>query len=261
MKAKYLLVVSLFMGLVSCSDNKNNTSNSGEVDLEGAIKNAESRRKTDPNASGGNRCLLDYQSKYDQLLNEADVLTTTGFSKSVMETKNNKALKNPEHHSFEYKFKNGRIQSVPMAGKLQMPDVVKIKDIKAISLSAFENTYRALSDEEMKVAKDALNDISEGKSSDAEADAALKKAEEHNVSKKQVKETGGAIMSVMKEVSQGYRAVDNLGDAARWNSVSNELYVLQNGVQFVIYSNVNDDAEKNQAVAAELSKIILKKCQ
>lgn len=262
MKAKYLLVISLFIGLASCSENKSTTSNAGEVDLESAIENVESRRKADPNASGGNKCLLEYQTKYNQLLNEDEVIAATGFSKDVLKTKSSTVLKNPEYHSFEYKFSNGRMRTVSiMDRKLQMPDVIVIQSIKAISLSAFESTYKSISDEEMQAAKDVLNDATEGKSGDAEADAAVKKAEELNVSKKQVKKIGGGIMDAIKEVSKGYRVVDHLGDAARWNIVSNELYVLQNGVQFVIRSEINDDNEKNKAVAIDLAKQILEKCK
>lgn len=262
MKTKYLLIFSLFIGLASCSENKSNKSNSGDVDLESAIENAENRRKADPDASGGNKCLLDYVTKYDQILSEADLITATGFSKDVMETKYNKALKNPEYHSFEYKFKNGRKQEIKQIGmEMAMPDVVKLQAIKAISLSAFENTYKAISDEEMQVAKDVLNDAADGKSGDADADAAVKKAAEKNVSTEQVKKTGGSIMDAIKEVSQGYRVVDNLGDAARWNIVSQELYVLQNGVQFVILCKVNDDIEKNKTTAIELANIILNRCK
>lgn len=262
MKTRYFLIASLFLALASCSENKGKKSGSDNIDLESAIKNAENRRKADPNASGGNQCLLDYQTKYDQLLSENDVIAATGFSKDVLKTKSSTVLKNPEYHKFEYKFNNGRMQTVPVLGhKMQMPDVVMVKSIKAISLSAFENTYRAISNEEMQAAKDVLNDATEGKSGDAEADAAVKKAEELNVSKEKVKEIGSGMMDAMKEVSKGYRVVDNLGDAARWNLVSNELYVLQNGVQFVILCEVNDDNKKNKSVSIALAKIILNKCQ
>lgn len=250
-------IASLF--LFSCGENKNNSnSNKNGLDLE-AIANKKSK---DPNASGDNQCLLDYQTKYDQLLSEDEVIAVTGFSKDVLKTKSSTVLKNPEYHSFEYKFDNGRMRTIPMIDrKMQMPDVVKVSSIKAISLSAFENTYKAISDEEMQVAKDVLNDVADGKSGDAEAEAALEKAKEKNVSKEQVKEIGSGIMDAMKEVSKGYRVVENLGDAARWNIVSNELYVLQNGVQFVIVCEVNDDNEKNKSVAIDLAKQILEKCK
>ncbi|TJZ61489.1 hypothetical protein FAZ15_09875 [Sphingobacterium olei] len=248
-------ISSLF--LFSCGEKKNNSSNKDGLDLEAIIN----KKSNDSNAKGDNKCLLEYQTKYDQLLSEDDVIAATGFSKSVLKTKSSMVLKDPEYHSFEYKFSNGRMRTMPMVGKLEIPDVVKVKSIKAISLTAFESTYKAISDEEMQVAKEALNDVTEGKSGDAEADAALKKAEEHNVSKEQVKEIGGGMMDVMKEVSKGYRVVDNLGDAARWNIVSNELYILQNGVQLVILCEVNDDNEKNRSVAIALAKIILNKCE
>lgn len=261
MKARYFLVASIFLALASCSENKGKKSGSDNIDLESAIENAESRRKADPNASGGNKCLLGYQVKYDQLLSEEDVVTATGFSKDVMATKNNTALKNPEYHSFEYKFKNGRVSESGITKGIAMPDVIAVSSIKAISLSAFENTYKAIADEEIQVAKDALKDATEGKSGDAEADEAVEKAEKLNVSKEQVNEIASGMMDVMKEVSRGYRIVDNLGDAARWNLVSNELYVLQNGVQFVILSDINDNNETNKSVAIKLAKIILNKCQ
>jgi len=260
MKTRYFLIASLLLAFASCSENKGKKSGSDNIDLESAIENAESRRKTDPNSSGGNQCLLNYQTQYDQLLSETDVITATGFSKDVIEVKNNKALKNPEHHSFKYKFKNGRKRTVS-GMVLPIPDNITVGNIKPISLSVFESTYISISDEEMQVAKDVLNDAADGKSGEAEADAAVKKAEELNVSKEQVKDIAGGMMDAMKEVSKGYRIVEDLGDAARWNIVSNELSVLQNGVQFVILCDVNDDTEKNKAVAIELAKIILNKCK
>lgn len=259
MKAKYFLVASLFLALASCSENKGKKSGSDNIDLESAIENAESRRKTGPNASGGNKCLLDYQAKYDQLLSEADVITATGFSKNKMETKYNKVLKNTEYHDVKFKFKNGRISEKGITKGLALPDVVSVKGIKAMSLSDFENSYRAITDEEMKLAKDALNDATEGKSGDA--DAAVKKAEELNVSKEQVKKTGGVLMDAMKEVSRGYRVVENLGDAARWNVVTNELVVLQNGVKFEISADISNDNGQNKSAAVKLAEIVLNKCK
>ncbi len=262
MKAKYLFVAGLLLVLASCSEIKGKENNSDNRDIESITENAGGNTRVDPDASGDNKCLLDYQTKYDQLLSEEEVIASTGFSKDVMETKTNKVLKNPEYHDFQYKFKNGRMRSVPMLDrKMKMPDVVVVKNIKAISLKEFENTYRAISTEETQAAKDAFNDAADGKSGNAEADAAIKRAEEQNVSKEQVKDIGSDIADIIKEVSKGYRMVENMGDAARWNIVTNELYVLQNGVQFLIGCDVDDDNEKNKSVAVELAKRILQKCK
>lgn len=244
--------------LLSCA----NSGNSKEVGNDINIKAVINSQFTDPNVKGDNKCLLDYQQKYDALLTESDVIAATGFSAKTIETKYNKALKNPEHHGFKYKFKNGRKGKVKgLDMEMELPDVVEIKTIKSMSLSTFKQNYSAVADEEIKAAKDVLDKVVDGKSGDANAEAALKNARAHDVSKEQIKEIGGGIMDVMKEVSRGYRTVNGLGDAARWNVVSNELYVLQNGVQFVIFSEVGKDHEKNKSIAIQLAEIILDKCK
>lgn len=262
MKTKYILMLSLFLSIIACSDKENSTSDSGEIDLEGAIENAENRRKADPNASGGNKCLIGYQTNYDQLLTENEVLSATGFSKDVMETKYQKVLKNPEYHEFLFKFKNKRVAYISAIDmKAEIQDAISIRSIKPMSLTQFENSYKAITEEEMQVARDMVDDVTEGKSGDADAEAAMQKAKDQNVSNEQIKETSNVMMDAFKEVSEGYRVVDGLGDAARWNIVTNELTVLQNGVQFQVMSDINNDIEKNKSVAIELAKKILDKCK
>lgn len=261
MKLNYVLIIGFLM-IISCSDKNNSTSNPGEIDLESAIENAESRRKADPNASGGNKCLLDFQSKYDQLLSEQDILTATGFSKDLMEIKYQKVLKNPEYHEMVYNFKNKRVSYIPQIKmKAEIKDAISVRSIKPMSLTQFENSYKAVTEEEMQAARDAVNDVAEGNSGDADAEAAMQKAKEQNVTDEQVKETSNVLLDTFKEVSEGYRVVEGLGDAARWNVKTNELSVLQNGVQFQIMSDVSNDLEKNKSVAIDLAKKILDKCK
>lgn len=257
MKTKYSLILASFLiALFSCSEKK--TTESGEIDLEGALAKAESRRKADPNASGGNTCLLAFQNKYDELLQEGDVLKATGFSKEKMETEYSKVLKNPEYHNYSFSFKNGRKRKSGIGKGLSMDDFVKVSGIKAMSLSDFENNFRAVSDEEMQAAKDIVNDAAEGNSEEADVNEAVKKAK--GISSETVKKVGGGVLDAIKNVSKGYRTVEDLGESARWNIVTNELVVLQNGVIFTINSEVNDDTEINKKVAVELAKIILDKC-
>ncbi len=248
----------LCLTLFSCGNSENKKQNGNDINIDAVINS----RSQDPDAKGDNKCLLDYQTKYDQLLSENDVLHATGFSKDKMEIKYNKVLKNAEHHEFVYKFKNGRMGKVRgFNNEVQLPDMVVVRSIKPMSLSQFENSYRAITDEEMQVANDALDEIAEGNSGDAEADAAVKKAKELNVSKEQIKKTGGALTGMFKEVSEGYRTVEDLGDAAVWNVVTNELYVLQNGVKFEIRTDISNDTEKNKTVAVKLAEIVLNKCK
>lgn len=244
--------------LFSCGNSDNKKQNGNDINLD-AVINSKSK---DPDAKGDNKCLLDYQGKYDALLPEADVLAATGFSKGVMETKYNNRLKNPENHEFMYKFKNGRMGKVSGFNKeVQLPDVVVIRSIKPMSLTTFNQSYREVTDEQMQAANDALDEIAEGNTGDADADKAMKKAKEQNISKEQIKKTGGVLTDAFKEVSKGYRAVEGLGDAACWNIVTNELYVLQNGVKFEIRTDISNDNEKNKSAAIRLAKIVLDKCK
>lgn len=250
--------VALCLTLFSCGNNDNKSQSGDDVDIE-AVINSKSK---DPNAKGDNKCLLDYQSKYNALLSETDILTATGFSKDKMETKYNKVLTNAEHHEFVYKFKNGRMGKVRGFNReMEMPDVVSIRSIKPMSLITFNQSYQAITDEQMKAANDALDEIAEGNSGDADADKAMKKAKEQNISKDQIKKTGGILTDAFKEVSKGYRTIEGLGDAATWNVVTNELIVLQNGVKFEIATDISNNNEKNKSVAIKLAEIILNKCK
>lgn len=244
--------------LFSCGNSDNKKQNGNDINLDAVINS----KSNDPNAKGDNKCLLDYQSKYDALLSEEDVLAATGFSKDVMETKYNKVLKNPENHEFVYIFENGRMGKIPgIKSEMAVPDLVAIRSIKPMSLTTFNQSYQAATDEQVQAANDALKDIADGNSGDADADEAMKKAKEQNISKDEIKKTGGALTDVFKEVSKGYRAVEGLGDAACWNIVTNELYVLQNGVKFEIRTDISNDTEKNKSVAVKLAEIVLNKCK
>lgn len=251
-------ITLLCLTLFSCGNNDGKKQNGNDINLDAVINS----KSNDPNAKGDNKCLLDYQNKYDALLAETDVLNATGFSKDVMETKYNNRLNNPENDEFVYKFKNGRMGKVRgFNNEMQLPDMIVVRSIKPMSPTTFNQTYREVTDEQMQAANDALDEIAEGNSGDADADKAMKKAKEQNIGKDQIKKTGGALTGAFKEVSKGYRTVEGLGDAAVWNVVTNELYVLQNGVKFEIRTDISNDTEKNKSVAVKLAEIVLSKCK
>lgn len=252
------VAVPLCLILFSCGNSGNSEQGGKGINIDEVINS----RSTDPDAQGDNECLLDHQQKYDALLSESDVIAATGFSGKTPETDYNKVLKSPEYHGFKYKFKNGRKGKVKgLDIEMELPDVVEVRSIKPMSLNTFRQSYKVVTDEQMQAAKEVLNDLAEGDISDADADAALKKAKEQNISKEQIKKTGGGVMDVIKEVSGGYRAVDGLGDAACWNVVTNELAVLQNGVKFDLFVEISNDNEKNRSVAIKLAEVILNKCK
>ncbi len=244
--------------LLSCEGN-NKLSVDDKKDLEAAIGNA-GYPDSDSGPAGGNKCLLQYQQQYDQLLSEADVLTLTGFSKSVMSTDYAKVMK-PEHHSFKFTFANKRIGKVKgIDHELELKDMVAVAGIKAMSLKQFKESYRIVTEEEIKLAKEALDNVVDGKSGNKDAEKAMEKATEHKVSKETIKNTGNDILGIIKEVSAANTVVTGLGDAAVWNFVSNDLFVLHKGVKFEVKVDIGSDGEKNKTIALQLANIILNKC-
>lgn len=256
MKTKHFIAIILIGASMYSCDNKNNADQNG-VNIDEVYENV----SKDPNAEGENKCLMDYQSKYDALISEEDVLKITGFSKAKMKTKYNKILRDPSSHEFLYLFDNKREQYIKQLDmKLEEDDVIAIRRIKPMSLSNFEHSYRALTDAEKQKAKEAMKDISEGNSDDPNVNKAMEQAQQY-VSKEDVNKVGGALIDGLGDITKAYVKVSGLGDAAVWNTQTLELVVLQNGVQFEVSVNINDDIETNKAVAVQLAKKVLNKCK
>lgn len=239
----------------SCGENKNNSnSNNGGLDLE-AITN---RKTADPNASGDNKCLMDYQTKYDQLLTEEMALTATGFPKEKLKVKYSNVLKNPGDHSISYRFDMGRVQENPALNipKMALPDNIRLGSIKPMSLKSFNNSYRSLTEEEQQSFDEAKKEVLSGNNDEA-ADAISKGGIDKKTVEKGVDHVGG----LFNQINKAYTVVDGLGDAARWNTLTKELMVLQNGVKFELTVDIDSDMEKNKSVAIDLAKQILEKCK
>lgn len=240
MKTPFLIFVTLFILLQSCKQNTK------IINITGADE-TESK----------STCLLDYQTKLDNLLSTDLVLNATNFSSDVLEVEYINTLKNPEHHTLTYAFNNGRKQEFERFGLQTVNDLVELKYIKPITKKLFESSYRALTDEQIELMNKKLNDAVDGKSEHKDVQDAVDKL---NTDKETVKQTAKDLTSTFTKVSQGYRNVDNLGDAARWNIVSNELVVLKNNAQFQLKVDVGD-ANKNKTIALNIAKQIINTCQ
>lgn len=256
----FLTLAFVFVGLfptASCSSE-----NKAASDTQNALNNIANSENTDSDQSGDNTCLLGYLEKYDQLLTEKEVLDATGFSSQSMETKYKKVLKNPANHSFEYKFENRRVGKVfGLDREMELKDIISISSIKPMSLNQFKNAYRPATEAEMAKAKESLNEVADGKSSNADANAAMKKAKEQNVSSESVKKVGGGMLDIFKEVAKANTDVAGIGDAAVWNTATDDLFVLKGGVKFEIKANVSNDGAKNKSVALELARKVLARCK
>lgn len=242
------------LSIHSCGDGNNaKTKNNKDINIDDVV-NSQSK---DPNAKGDNKCLLAFAEKYDRLLTEEMVLKATGFSKDKLTAKYQKVMKNTADHSMIYNFNNGRKQlRLGLKSPMVLPDDVVIKGIKPISLKMFEDSYRAMTAEEQQHYEDAKKDVISG--NNQEANDAIKNS---GVDKKTLEKGVNKLDGVFSKVANAYVVLDNLGDAARWNTATNEMIVLQNGVQFVLVVNVAEDNNKNRTVAADLARQILSKCK
>lgn len=258
MKKTVFLLATLFT-ILSCKNQENNSSDGFSLDIDSAIEKAESRRQADPNASGGNKCLLDYANRFNELLTEAEVLEATGFSKDKMEIDYSRVISDVAFHRINYSFDNKRERTMH-GHTMPFKDNVQLQKIKAISLTQFKNAYRTITDEEDKIVKDVIEDISEGKASGADAKEAKNQLDASGVDKKTAQETMGTLTEVFKEISEGYQNVANLGDAAVWNSVTKELTVLSNGVQFELQVDAKSGPDEDKEIAIALAKRVLSKC-
>lgn len=249
------IVVSL--SLFSCNSSEHSSTGS-----EISIEDVANKKVSDPNASGGNKCLLAYAEKYDELLTEPMVLAATGFPKEKMKVKYSKVMKNTAYHGVRYAFDMGRVQSLPgTGGKMALPDDISIKGIGPKSLAQFNDSYRAMSAEDEQHFDEAKKDVLSGNSEDKDADKILKKAEEKGMDKKQIEKGVEQVGGIIKQIAKAYVVVDGLGDAARWNTLTKEMVVLKDGVQFELYVNVANEDSKNKTVATDLAKQILDKCK
>lgn len=251
------VATAFFLAMVSC----NNSNNSKAENING-VENAIDNITKDSDAKGGNQCLLDYQTKYDQLLSEDDVLNITGFDKDKLTKEYIKPLDDPKYHIYYMGFDNGRKQKSPISGTLlDQEDIVKVQYIEEMSLNSFQYNYKVPTDEETQETQEVLADVVDDKIENEDAQKLVKKAEEQNISKEKIKKTGSSLISAFSEINKANVKVENLGDAAVWNTKNMELYILQNGVKFGVTANVSDDVERNKEVAISLAKIILDKCK
>lgn len=254
-------LIGLAVMIISCGENSSSSTGGVEVDLDDAIAQAEGRRAANPDEMGGNSCLLAFQTKYDELLAKEMVLAATGFSEEVLEVKYSKALKDPVYHSFTYRFANKRVGKIKgLDFESELRDEVMIKSIKPMSLNQFQQVYRIPTQEETNLGNQSIDDAIAGKSESEEANEKMAELEEKGVSKETTQGAADLMKETFSNVANSYMKVEDLGDAATWNSFTNSLNVLQNGVQFELLVNVSNDEERNKSTAIAVAKKILALC-
>ena len=141
-------------------------------------------------------------------------------------------------------------------GIYELNDQISVGAIKPMTLEEFNRNYKPAAEEQVEAAKEALDDALEN---NEEVKEIRKKAE--TVSDEQIKKTGGVLVDMFKKISEGYRNVEGIGGAARWNIITTTLNVWHDGTHFELVVNIDNDVDKNKQVALSLAKEILAKCR
>lgn len=260
MKSNYIVgLLVLTITLFSCGNsNKDKKDHSIDRIDKDAILNSKSKSS---NEKGENTCLLDYREKYDALLSEEDVVSATGFDKEKMTIKYRKTLSDPKYHEYVLSFKNGRKGKIFGSDRVfELPDYITVKLIEEMTVTDFANHFRVVTDEEFQTAQQVLKDVADGKVENMGAQEVLKEAEEKHIDKETIKKSGSTLTNAFSEISKAYININDLGDAAVWNTKTSELNVLQKGVKFTLIAEISNDNVVNKDVAISLAKVILNKC-
>ncbi len=233
-------------------------SNNASKENEGAEK---SITTTANKLTETNKCLLNYASAYDALLTEDMVIQASGFSKEVMRVKYSKVLKEAKDHNISYFFSNKRMGFYPgTSTKMQLEDQIKLTGIEPLSLKEFTASYRVVTDEQLATASKVIDDAIEGKSGNEKLDNAAADLKEKGITKETTKAATNELKGVFAKAGKSYTTVEQLGDAATWNTFTNTLNVLYNGVHFELFVFVNNDITANREIAVTIARQLLQKC-
>jgi hypothetical protein len=253
-----ILVLAVTSIVISCNNPK---VNEGEKELSEIILKE--------NNGEDNTCLMAYADKYDELFTLDDAVKITGFTKADVETEYSKIMKNNTYHDISYKWESTRIKMVKVANmevKVPMKNLIEVSGIEAKTAEAFKRDFSLKTDAEItemnKNMNKAVDDAYEGKSESETANKAMAKVKEMGQIKEDVKAiTGNMQDNAFSKVLKAYQPVENLADAASWNTFEQRLYVLKNGVKFQVTADLSDDTNFNKGKAIEAAKLILAKCQ
>ena len=219
---------------------------------------------TDPDAKGGNTCLLGYADKLDKLLTMEAAAAVAQLPAGEAKVTYFTAMKNTDYHNVKYAWKSDRKRSLKDAGiDMEVPtdNMIQLNGIKARSLKSFQMTHRAPTDEELKQLDKAMNDAFDKKSGNKTVNEQVEKLDKMNIDKGTQKSVAKSMGGAFEKVTKAYVEVSGIGEAASWNSVEHCLYVLDNGVEISVTVDLSDDDAVNKEKAMALLTQLLAKCR
>lgn len=245
---KFLLIALSFVVFLSC----NNSTSQKNADVNTVAQNSEV-----------SNCLLDYATHYDQLLTVNEAASIIGRASSEADIKYNKVMRNTQYHEVVYSWQTDRtirVQGVVIPDE----DRISISGIGKKSREDFKRDYSRRTEEEIAALNEQINQHLEkefdNKSSSEKIEASKKRMNEMGVSNETGKNTAKNIGGTLSSSLGAYEEVQDLGDAAAWNTKDKNLYVLYKGVQFCVGIHMGDDDATNKKAAIKTAKIIINKC-
>ncbi len=196
---------------------------------------------------GANTCLLDYQTRYDELLTLERAASAAGLPAGEAEVSYQKVLRNPVTHEVSYAWPSDRVRTMNVAGRdITVPrkNLVALGGIQPFDANRFRNSYRAVTDAELR-----------------HVDAAIDDSKDEALASEDQKSAAKGLAGIAAEITRAYREVPSVGDAASFNTIESKLYVLDRGVSFAITADVSDDAERNQGIAVALAQQVVDACR
>lgn len=257
MKLTVMPVIWGVLFVFSCSGNKDDKPKEDTVFLRTEVKNA------DPNAQGGDSCLLGYADKLDKLLPLNAAATFTQLSANTAKVAYSKVMKNREYHSIKYSWVGDRKRNMKDMGinmELPVKNQIELHGVKKNTLAKFKMSHRAPTVEELKQRDKAVNDAFDGKSGNKGINEKVEKLDRMKVDKSAQKGVAQNLGDMFEKVAMAYEDVQGLADAASWNSFERRLYVLDNGVEISLTVDLSADEAVNREKAIYILKQLLLKC-
>ncbi|MBK0382585.1 hypothetical protein I5M32_06380 [Pedobacter sp. SD-b] len=215
-----------------------------------------------------NGCLLQYATKYEELLSVDKAAAITGLATADAKTDYNKLMDDPTFQSLTYKWKGDRKKKIEinrMVVNVPSPNYIKISGMKPFTIELFRRDYTKKTEKEIaqisiKLDK-AFDKALDQKSESKEANKAAKNIERTGTSKAKAKTVVENMkQSGLMKILGAYEPVNGLGDAASWNTLEKRLYVLKDGVCFYIETDLSDKPDINKEKAIEAARAVLAKC-
>jgi hypothetical protein len=237
--------------------------NAGDKPKQDDVSQSTELKNTDPDAKGGNTCLLGYSDKLDQLLTLDGAASFTQLPANAAKVTYSKVMENTAYHSIKYSWIGDRKRSMKDMGMdmvLPVKNQIELHAIKENTLTQFKTSHRAPTAEQLKQRDKAVNDAFDGKSGNAKIDEKVDKLDKMKVDKATQKGVAQNLGNVFAKVAMAYEDVSGLGDAASWNSFERRLYVLDNGVEISLTVDLSADEAINKEKAIFILNQLLSKC-